>query len=130
MKRHGLVLHNSTPELFRRLLRRGIVMTADDRAEERLLFVKSWNEWAEGNHLEPDLRFGRKYLDVIREELQGYASSWANRPEPSPPYPSLLSAASTIPLLRTTNGETPVSRNGEAPVSRSGGTAGTKLGQI
>ena len=70
MKRHGLVLHNSTPELFRRLLRRGIVMTADDRAEERLLFVKSWNEWAEGNHLEPDLGFGRKYLDVIREEFR------------------------------------------------------------
>ena len=69
--RNGLVLHNSTPELFRRLLRRGIAMTADDRAEERLIFVKSWNEWAEGNHLEPDLRFGRKYLEVIREELQG-----------------------------------------------------------
>jgi len=69
--RNGLVLHNSTPELFRRQLRRGIAMTADDRTEERLLFVKSWNEWAEGNHLEPDLKFGRGYLDVIREELQG-----------------------------------------------------------
>ena len=44
---------------------------AGDCAEERLLFVKSWNEWAEGNHLEPDLKFGLGYLDVIREELQG-----------------------------------------------------------
>ena len=69
--RNGLVLHNSSPELFRRQLRRSIAMTAGDRAEERLLFVKSWNEWAEGNHLEPDLKFGRGYLDVIREELQG-----------------------------------------------------------
>jgi hypothetical protein len=68
---NGLVLHKSTPELFRRQLRRCIAMISDDRAEERLLFVKSWNEWAEGNHLEPDLKFGRGYLDVIREELQG-----------------------------------------------------------
>ena len=70
-ERDGLVLHNSTPEPFRRQLRRGLAMTADDRPAERLLFVKSWNEWAEGHHLEPDLKFGRGYLDVIREELQG-----------------------------------------------------------
>lgn len=46
-------------------------MTAGDRTGKRLLFVKSWNEWAEGNHLEPDLKFGCGYLDVIREERQG-----------------------------------------------------------
>lgn len=33
------------------------------------MFVKSWNEWAEGNHLEPDLRFGRQYLEALRDEL-------------------------------------------------------------
>jgi hypothetical protein len=33
------------------------------------VFIKSWNEWAEGNHLEPDLRFRCGYLKVIAEEL-------------------------------------------------------------
>jgi len=33
------------------------------------VFVKSWNEWAEGNHLEPDQRYGHGYLEVIRDEL-------------------------------------------------------------
>ncbi|MBA2689585.1 MAG: glycoside hydrolase family 99-like domain-containing protein, partial [Burkholderiales bacterium] len=37
--------------------------------QHRLVFLKSWNEWAEGNHLEPDLRYGKGYLDVIREEV-------------------------------------------------------------
>ena len=34
------------------------------------IFVKSWNEWAEGNHLEPDLKFGRGYLEVLKEEIE------------------------------------------------------------
>jgi hypothetical protein len=44
-------------------------MTSDVLPEHRLLFIKSWNEWAEGNHLEPDLRFGYKYLEVLKDEL-------------------------------------------------------------
>jgi len=69
--RNGLVLHGSTPELFRRHVRRALAIVASDPPEERLVFVKSWNEWAEGNHLEPDLEFGRGYLEVIREEVHG-----------------------------------------------------------
>ena len=66
---NGLVLHGSTPELFRRHLRRALESIADVPYDRRVVFVKSWNEWAEGNHLEPDLKFGRGYLEVLREEL-------------------------------------------------------------
>jgi lipopolysaccharide biosynthesis protein len=38
-------------------------------AEHKIVLVKAWNEWGEGNHLEPDRKFGRQYLEVIREEL-------------------------------------------------------------
>jgi glycosyltransferase involved in cell wall biosynthesis len=69
--RNGLVLQGSTPELFRIQMKKSLEITADRSPEHRLVFIKSWNEWAEGNHLEPDLRFGLSYLEVIRDEVLG-----------------------------------------------------------
>lgn len=67
--RRGLVLAGSTPELFREQVRYAAELTAGVPLERNLLFVKSWNEWAEGNHLEPDLRWGRRYLEALRDEI-------------------------------------------------------------
>ena len=67
--KNGFVIHGSTPELFRILLRKAIESVKDFPKDRRLIFIKSWNEWAEGNHLEPDLRFGKAYLQVLKEEI-------------------------------------------------------------
>jgi lipopolysaccharide biosynthesis protein len=66
----GLVFHDSTPELFRGHLQEAIRRVAERPPEERIVFLKAWNEWAEGNHVEPDQRWGRAWLEVIREELK------------------------------------------------------------
>ena len=71
----SLIFHNSTPELFRQHLRQALRLVSNRALEDRIVFVKSWNEWAEGNYLEPDLRFGHQYLDVVREEVLG-RSDW------------------------------------------------------
>ena len=67
--KNGLVLHGSTPSLFRQHLRHALDLVREHPAERRFVFLKSWNEWAEGNHVEPDLKFGRGYLEAIRDEL-------------------------------------------------------------
>ena len=37
--------------------------------EENLVFINAWNEWGEGNHLEPDLKHGHGYLEATRQAL-------------------------------------------------------------
>jgi hypothetical protein len=66
---NGIVFHNSTPELFRRHLRHAMGQVAHRELDRRVIVVKSWNEWAEGNYLEPDLQFGRSYLQVVKDEV-------------------------------------------------------------
>jgi hypothetical protein len=66
---NGIVLHESTPELFRAKMRDAIHYVENREDELKIIFAKSWNEWAEGNHLEPDIRFGRGYLQVLLEEV-------------------------------------------------------------
>lgn len=67
--RQGLPITGSTPELFRGHVRQAVSTLSDRPEQERLLWVKSWNQWAEGNHLEPDLEHGRAWLRALRQGL-------------------------------------------------------------
>lgn len=71
--RWGWVLQDSSPELFAEHLRHAVSLIEDRPLEKRLVFLKSWNEWAEGNYLEPDERYGRGYVEAMRRELASSA---------------------------------------------------------
>ncbi len=72
-ERHGIVLRDSTPQAYGRWLRATVDGFTPFGPGEDLLFVNAWNEWAEGNHLEPCLRWGRAYLEATRDVLGGAA---------------------------------------------------------
>jgi len=64
--RNALVLTNPDPAAFERTLAEAIDQVRDRPRDERMVFINAWNEWAEGNHLEPDLRFGHRFLEAVR----------------------------------------------------------------
>lgn len=61
----------STPDLFREQLQQTLSLLESKQEKHKILFLQSWNEWAEGNYIEPDLKFGHGYLDVIKECIKG-----------------------------------------------------------
>jgi hypothetical protein len=65
----GYIFVNSVPRLFRKHIRQVFDVINHKPHDKKLVFLKSWNEWAEGNYMEPDLKYGRKYLEVLNEEL-------------------------------------------------------------
>ena len=67
--KEGWIVTDSTPELFGKHLREAVEMVRGKAPEHRIILLKSWNEWAEGNYVEPDLKWGRGYLEAIRREV-------------------------------------------------------------
>jgi hypothetical protein len=67
--RRASIYHGSTPELFEKHFLQAMTKVSNKPIENRIIFLKSWNEWAEGNYVEPDIVFGHGYLEIIRKCL-------------------------------------------------------------
>lgn len=60
---------NSTPENFKKHIEQALSLIEAKPQEHRILFLKSWNEWGEGNYVEPNLKYGHAYLNAIKENI-------------------------------------------------------------
>lgn len=70
-KKGAYIFNGSSPEKYQSWLTRAIEQSNQCLfGEERIVFINAWNEWAEGNHLEPDKEFGTGYLEATKKALE------------------------------------------------------------
>ena len=75
-KKGASIYLGSSPQIYRDWLRVAIDITnVRLSGDERIVFINAWNEWAEGNHLEPDQKYGLAYLEATRQALDDSSSS-------------------------------------------------------
>ena len=65
----AVVLHNATPAAYEQWLREAVTRAQSRPASRRVVFLNAWNEWAEGAHLEPDIKNGLAYLEATKRAL-------------------------------------------------------------
>jgi len=71
-REQALVFHNADPHRYEYWLRGLVEYTRQNLVgDQRMIFINAWNEWAEGAHLEPDLKYGPAYLEATLRAMSG-----------------------------------------------------------
>ena len=68
--RKALILDKSTPKLFRKHIKDVFNTIKNKSKDNQFILLKSWNEWGEGNYMEPDLKWGNEYINSLKEEVE------------------------------------------------------------
>ena len=68
----GVILVNSNPANFKKHLINVFDIVKEKDIEKQYIFLKSWNEWGEGNYMEPDSIYGDQYIKTLRSVLDDY----------------------------------------------------------
>ncbi len=71
-KKDGLVMTGYTPELLGKHIEKVLSCLKNKPQENRIVILKSWNEWAEGNYMEPDLKYGCQFLEILKDNLDKF----------------------------------------------------------
>lgn len=68
-KHYGVIITGSTPSKWKELCLYTFQLLSRKRMEDNIILIKSWNEWGEGNYLEPDLKYGKGFIKTTKEAL-------------------------------------------------------------
>lgn len=62
---NATIFKDSTPDDFAYWYKSKIEKFVPYNKDENFIFINAWNEWGEGNHLEPCQKWGLKYLEAL-----------------------------------------------------------------
>ena len=66
----AIILNSVSPHLYKEHLSQIINYTKENhKTADKYMFIHTWNEWAEGAHLEPDRRYGYAWLKATRDAI-------------------------------------------------------------
>ena len=69
-KTNAFIFTNESPEYYGEWLSHIKSNYPWSENKEKYLFINAWNEWAEGNHLEPCQKWGSQYLEKTKQVLE------------------------------------------------------------
>lgn len=67
--KRGIIFYNSTPANFYLHTNEAIDAIKHKNLDKKIIFLKSWNEWGEGNYVEPCLKYGKGYIEALKKSL-------------------------------------------------------------
>lgn len=65
--KYGYIIKGSTPQLFYKHAKNVISLVKNKK--NPIIMLRSWNEWGEGNYMEPDLKWGKTYIEALNKAL-------------------------------------------------------------
>lgn len=69
--KRAVIWYDNKPEYWREHVRQAVLSVQEKVDEHKIILLRSWNEWGEGNYVEPDERWGHAFLDALKDVLFG-----------------------------------------------------------
>lgn len=76
---NGDLFTKSTPDLFQFHASQVLSTIVAKPANRQICFVKSWNEWGEGNYMEPDIKYGKGYIYALTKAIKSIYGTTSNK---------------------------------------------------
>ena len=67
------LMYNSTPNSFYLHIKEALEVIKTKPEDKQILILKSWNEWGEGNYMEPDLKYGKGYIYALKKAIEEFS---------------------------------------------------------
>lgn len=65
----AIIYYNNTPQTFEKAVKKALECVKNKQPEHRIVFLNSWNEWGEGAYIEPDIKYGKAKLEILKKYL-------------------------------------------------------------